>query len=81
MVEREIMATTGHHPFLVEFYASFQTKENLFMVMEYLPGGDLFAMLKNVGNFEEDLTRCGNFFFKTENFFHEFSLKKQTLCS
>ena len=38
--ERNIAAHT-HNPHLVRFYYAFQTRSNLYMVMEYLPGGDL----------------------------------------
>eukprot|EP01119_Soliformovum_irregulare_P015523 TRINITY_DN4370_c0_g3_i2.p1 TRINITY_DN4370_c0_g3~~TRINITY_DN4370_c0_g3_i2.p1 ORF type:complete len:740 (-),score=160.35 TRINITY_DN4370_c0_g3_i2:85-2304(-) len=54
--ERNILAHT-QHPYLVKFYYSFQTKENLFMVMEYLAGGDLFSLLKNLQSFDINMTR------------------------
>jgi len=45
LTEREILATADH-PFIVTFYCSFQTKNKLFYVMEYCPGGDFFRMLQ-----------------------------------
>ena len=32
--------------FCVTFYESLQDEENLYLVMEYLPGGDLFTLIK-----------------------------------
>eukprot|EP01114_Cavostelium_apophysatum_P017666 TRINITY_DN5304_c0_g1_i3.p1 TRINITY_DN5304_c0_g1~~TRINITY_DN5304_c0_g1_i3.p1 ORF type:complete len:1047 (+),score=344.11 TRINITY_DN5304_c0_g1_i3:221-3361(+) len=54
--ERNILANSNH-PFIVKFYYSFKTKENLYMVMEYLNGGDLYYLLKNLGCFDEKMTR------------------------
>ncbi len=38
-------------------YYSFQSSKNLYLVMEYMPGGDLHALLKNLESFEENMTR------------------------
>ncbi|KAA8492106.1 Serine/threonine-protein kinase nrc-2 [Porphyridium purpureum] len=45
MTEREIFAT-ANHPFIITMYASFQTKEKLFFVMEYAAGGEFFRVLQ-----------------------------------
>lgn len=39
------------HPFIVALYATFQTKESLFMVMEYVIGGELFSYLRRATRF------------------------------
>jgi len=54
--ERNIMATTNN-PFLVKLFYSFQSKENLYFVMEFCQGGDLASLLENLGGFEEDMVR------------------------
>ena len=43
MVERRIfeVATRARHPFLVNLYACFQTKEHVCFITEYASGGDL----------------------------------------
>ena len=43
------------HPFVVKLFFCFQSRHNLYLVMEYLAGGDLHALLKAVGRFEEQL--------------------------
>ncbi|KAJ3439694.1 serine/threonine-protein kinase pkga-related [Anaeramoeba flamelloides] len=48
--ERKIMSkTSNHNPHVVKLYYSFQTKQNLYLVMEYMPGADLFSLLQKVG--------------------------------
>lgn len=42
--ERNILATTNN-PFVVRFYYSFQSQHNLYIVMEYVGGGDCFRYL------------------------------------
>jgi serine/threonine protein kinase len=34
------------HPFLVNMYSSFQDEECVYLVMEYVPGGEFFSHLK-----------------------------------
>uniref|UniRef100_A0A6T6MRT9 non-specific serine/threonine protein kinase n=1 Tax=Timspurckia oligopyrenoides TaxID=708627 RepID=A0A6T6MRT9_9RHOD len=49
MTEREIFATSNH-PFIISMYASFQTKDKLFFVMEYAAGGEFFKYLQRRAN-------------------------------
>ena len=44
--EREVMAH-AEHPFVVRLYYSFTSADNLYMVMEFVNGGDLFSLLRN----------------------------------
>jgi len=46
--EREIMALVDH-PFVVTMHCSFQTREKLFFVMDFLAGGELFYHLAKQG--------------------------------
>jgi hypothetical protein len=57
--ERNILAVTAQqeNPFVVKMYYSFQSSKNLYLVMEYMPGGDLHALLKNLDSFSEDMTK------------------------
>ena len=45
--ERNILAL-ANNPFVVRFYYSFTSSTNLYIVMEYLPGGDCYSLLKNM---------------------------------
>ncbi|CCK70579.1 protein kinase RIM15 KNAG_0E03200 [Huiozyma naganishii CBS 8797] len=47
--ERAIMMVQSDKPYVARLYATFQNKNNLFLVMEYLAGGDLAALLKMMG--------------------------------
>ena len=50
--EREIL-TKVKHPFVVTMHCSFQTREKLFIIMDFLAGGELFLRLGRQGIFLE----------------------------
>eukprot|EP01119_Soliformovum_irregulare_P011917 TRINITY_DN304_c0_g1_i2.p1 TRINITY_DN304_c0_g1~~TRINITY_DN304_c0_g1_i2.p1 ORF type:complete len:623 (-),score=172.92 TRINITY_DN304_c0_g1_i2:47-1915(-) len=54
--EHKILATTDN-PFVVKLYYSFQSDENLFLVMEYLPGGDCLSLLEELKFFGNEMTK------------------------
>ena len=41
----------------VRFFYSFTCRDNIYLVMEYLNGGDLYSLLRNIGCLEEDVAR------------------------
>lgn len=45
------------HPFVVRLQCAFQTEHKLFLVMEYLPGGELFFHLSKKGLFLEEYAK------------------------
>ncbi|XP_060928180.1 protein kinase C theta type [Limanda limanda] len=53
MVERRVLCLAWENPFLTHLYCTFQTKENLFFVMEYLNGGDLMFHIQSVRKFDQ----------------------------
>ena len=54
--ERRILQEI-RHPFLVHIIYAFQTSDKLYMVLEYMPGGELFHWLKKKRKFSEEGTR------------------------
>lgn len=56
MAERKVLSLSNN-PFVVKLYYAFQSVENLYLVMEYLIGGDLSSVLAAFGTFEEDMVR------------------------
>ncbi|XP_069766190.1 protein kinase C theta type isoform X2 [Narcine bancroftii] len=52
MVEKRVLSLAWEHPFLTHLYCTFQTKENLFFVMEYLNGGDLMFHIQSCQKFD-----------------------------
>ncbi|CAF2744921.1 unnamed protein product [Rotaria sp. Silwood2] len=53
MTERRILALSARHPFLTGLYCSFQTKERLLLIMEYVNGGDLMFQIQRSRKFDE----------------------------
>ncbi|XP_078432946.1 putative serine/threonine protein kinase IRE [Wolffia australiana] len=56
LAERNILISV-RHPFVVRFFYSFTCRENLYLVMEYLNGGDLYSLLRSLGCLDEDMAR------------------------
>ncbi|KAJ2745695.1 rim15, signal transduction response regulator [Coemansia sp. BCRC 34301] len=55
--ERAIMMAQTGSPFVVRLLYTFQSRTNLYLVMEYLNGGDCAALLKAIGTLSEDWAR------------------------
>lgn len=56
LCERDFM-TQSNNPFSVQLIYSFQDSKQLYLVMEYMPGGDLMNLLINRGVLSEIETR------------------------
>jgi protein-serine/threonine kinase len=54
--ERDILAESDS-PWVVKLFTTFQDAYFLYMLMEFLPGGDLMTMLIKYEIFSEDITR------------------------
>ncbi|XP_017769489.1 PREDICTED: serine/threonine-protein kinase Warts [Nicrophorus vespilloides] len=54
--ERDILAEADNE-WVVKLYYSFQDSDILYFVMDYIPGGDLMALLIKLGIFKESLAR------------------------
>ena len=54
--ERDVLAT-AEHPYVVKLFYSFHSREHLYLVMEFVNGGDLLSLLKAVGYLEEATAR------------------------
>lgn len=54
--ERDILAEADNE-WVVRLYYSFQDRDNLYFVMEYIPGGDMMSLLIRLGIFKEELAQ------------------------
>ncbi|KAG1223176.1 hypothetical protein G6F67_009662 [Rhizopus microsporus] len=54
--ERDVLAEADS-PWVVQLYFSFQDAQYLYLIMEFLPGGDLMTMLIKYDTFSEPVTR------------------------
>eukprot|EP01028_Stygiella_incarcerata_P004345 TRINITY_DN1945_c0_g1_i2.p1 TRINITY_DN1945_c0_g1~~TRINITY_DN1945_c0_g1_i2.p1 ORF type:complete len:335 (-),score=96.41 TRINITY_DN1945_c0_g1_i2:1260-2264(-) len=45
------------HPFIIRLYKTFMDTNNLYMVLEYAPGGEVFSHLRKIGRFTNDVAR------------------------
>ena len=55
--ERMILMTQNQSPFVVKLFFTFQSAEFLYLVMEYLPGGDCASLCKVLGGLSEEWAR------------------------
>jgi len=55
-LERDILAGSSS-PWIVRLFWTFMSSRKLFFVMEYLPGGDVYSLLCNLGFLDEDVAR------------------------
>ncbi len=54
--ERNILAMTSN-PFVIRFYFSFTSRDNIYIVMEYSNGGDIASLLRSMGALDEHVAR------------------------
>jgi protein-serine/threonine kinase len=54
--ERDLLAES-ESPWVVNLFCSFQDSENLYLLMEFLPGGDLMTLLIEKDIFSEEMSR------------------------
>lgn len=63
------------HPFIIKMFSTFKSEDKLFMLFEYVNGGEIFYHLQNRKRFSED---CVKFFaaqlFLVLNYLHENSI-------
>lgn len=54
--EREVLSSISH-PHIVNFCGSFQDSRKLYIVMEFVSGGEFFTHLRKAGRFKDDVAR------------------------
>lgn len=57
LAEQSILAS-ANNPFVVKLYYSFTSENHLYLVMEFVNGGDLFSLLQGVGRLDEAIARA-----------------------
>ena len=60
--ERDLLAKI-HHPFIVNMHYSFQDRENLYIVLDLLNGGDLRYHLSRKKKFSEEQTSIYKYYY------------------
>ncbi|ROV95356.1 hypothetical protein VSDG_06013 [Cytospora chrysosperma] len=55
--EREILGDVSGHPFITNLLASFSDSDHLFLLLDYVPGGELFSYLRKFRRFNEPMAR------------------------
>ena len=56
LAEKDILLKFSN-PYIVNFYYSVIGTHNLYLFMEFLPGGDLYSLLQKFGSLDEDTTK------------------------
>jgi hypothetical protein len=57
IIAEQAILTQLDSPYVVKMYYSFQSKHNLYIVLEYLNGGDCSSMLKAIGTLDEEWSK------------------------
>ncbi|XP_040278300.1 protein kinase C delta type-like [Bufo bufo] len=77
LIERQVLEVTGKSPLFTHAYATFQTKDYAFFIMEFLSGGDLSGLMRANAPFTVPVTRfmaaeiiCGLQFLHTRGIIH-----------
>ncbi|KAK6458358.1 response regulator receiver [Scheffersomyces xylosifermentans] len=55
--ERAVMMKQSDSPYVAQLYSSFQSKDFLYLVMEYLHGGDCATLIKTLGTVDQEWSR------------------------
>ncbi|RVE50889.1 hypothetical protein evm_004456 [Chilo suppressalis] len=55
--EAKIQTVCGHHSFIARAISRWQTKKRLYIVSEYIPGGELLTLLDNHGKLPVELVK------------------------
>ncbi|EGR34466.1 protein kinase domain protein, partial [Ichthyophthirius multifiliis] len=56
ITERNVLSSINH-PFIVKLISAFQTNKYLFLILDYMPGGDLSQAIQNEKKFPESKAR------------------------
>lgn len=57
ITERQVLREAGPHPFVVQCHSGFQTPNAVVLVLEYVPGGDMYHLLRKHGCLSEPHAR------------------------
>ncbi|OKP09663.1 Protein kinase DC2 [Penicillium subrubescens] len=55
--ERKTLAAVIGHPFITTLIASFSDEQNLYMLLDFCPGGEIFTYLRRARRFNEETSR------------------------
>ncbi|KAJ4405935.1 cytochrome c oxidase subunit 1 [Gnomoniopsis sp. IMI 355080] len=55
--ERAILGDVSGHPYITNLMASFSDRDFLYLLLDYVPGGELFSYLRKLRRFEEGMAR------------------------
>ncbi|KAI0172528.1 Pkinase-domain-containing protein [Hypoxylon sp. FL1284] len=55
--ERRILSDVAGHPFITELITTFSDHDSLYMLLDYIPGGELFSYLRRHRRFPEEWAR------------------------
>src|SRR5271168_868079 len=55
--DERAMLQVVKHPFLVNLWGTFQDSKNLYMVMDFVPGGELFTLLRKSQRFPNPVAK------------------------
>ena len=66
MEERQILAAAQQSKWMITLHAAFQDELNLYLIMDFLPGGDLSTLLMRADEGEFDFSEDAARFYTAE---------------
>mmetsp|Transcript_32145 Transcript_32145/g.70140 ORF Transcript_32145/g.70140 Transcript_32145/m.70140 type:complete len:357 (-) Transcript_32145:250-1320(-) len=57
VISEKAILSSVKHPFIIQLHATYQNPENLYMLLEYVPGGEIFSHLRRTGRFSNDTAK------------------------
>ncbi|KEZ41325.1 cGMP-dependent protein kinase [Scedosporium apiospermum] len=55
--ERAVLSDVSGHPFITRLIASFSDRDSVYMLLDYIPGGEVFTYLRRMRRFDEPTAR------------------------
>mmetsp|Transcript_23283 Transcript_23283/g.38927 ORF Transcript_23283/g.38927 Transcript_23283/m.38927 type:complete len:355 (+) Transcript_23283:326-1390(+) len=57
VLSEKAILNSVNHPFIIRLFKTYQDRDNVYMLLEYVPGGEIFSHLRRTGRFTNDAAK------------------------